>query len=253
MKIKFAQISDSHLFAQPDGQHFGARVWPQLLVVLEQIKQCTDIKFIVFTGDLTQDHSVESYQLFNRAFVEAKITIPVYYLAGNHDDPALLDKYLSHDVFNKCKTVECGTWQIQLIDSKSNTPAGNISTTELARIKALDEAYHQCLLMHHHPVDVGYFIDRHGLKNQAEFWLAIKSCSAIRMISCGHVHRGMTLSAPEMLERTVELYSSPATSITFAKHPSQLIAEYDDIGYRIFELDDNGNVSSCVKHIPLVS
>lgn len=250
--IKFVQISDCHLFADPDGQHFGAKVYPQLKDALTKINQLQEVDFVVFTGDLTQDHTRESYQLFNQAIADTRLSTPVYYLAGNHDDPELLESELSAEVFDGLKSITRGKWQIQLVNSKSQTPAGWVDDTELKRIANLDNTYFQCLLMHHHPVDVGYFIDRHGMKNQSEFWHAVNQAESISVIACGHVHRGMKLSVPQSSNQNIALYTSPATSITFAKHEDELVAEYDDIGYRVFELNDNGTVSSYVQRIHAV-
>ena len=83
------QISDSHLFADTSGLHHDTNVYQNLIKVLQNIKQLPHVDIIVFTGDLTQDHTDASYQLFVQAFNACEIITPVYYLAGNHDEPKL--------------------------------------------------------------------------------------------------------------------------------------------------------------------
>ena len=249
----FAQISDCHLFAKDTGKHFDASVYPQLISVLQQIKCQPEIEFIIFTGDLSQDHSEESYQLFNQAFVDTGITCPVYYLAGNHDEPKLFSRYLTHSVFEPNKTIELDHWQLQLLDSKSETPAGVLSDTQLERIASSNKAKFQFLLMHHHPIDVGYFIDRHGLKNQEQLWLVLAEQPHVKAISCGHVHRAMSLSIPDGHCHPLKLFSCPATSITFGMHDSELVAQYDQIGYRRFTLYSDGNLTSSTHYIEAIT
>ena len=67
-KFTLAQISDSHLFADHNGMHHQTNVYQNLLKVLLAIKVQPMIDAMVFTGDLTQDHSEASYQLFMQAF-----------------------------------------------------------------------------------------------------------------------------------------------------------------------------------------
>eukprot|EP00487_Bulimina_marginata_P011715 TRINITY_DN7494_c0_g1_i1.p1 TRINITY_DN7494_c0_g1~~TRINITY_DN7494_c0_g1_i1.p1 ORF type:complete len:123 (-),score=17.12 TRINITY_DN7494_c0_g1_i1:69-437(-) len=85
-----AQIIDSHLFADRQGLHHGHNVYDNLIKVLNDIASNPAIDCMVFTGDLTQDHSEQSYQNFANAVQQSQIKIPIYYVAGNHDEPVLL-------------------------------------------------------------------------------------------------------------------------------------------------------------------
>ena len=55
------QITDCHLFADESGMHHGVNVYQNLINVLNKIKQLEQVDVIVFTGDLTQDHSCLLY------------------------------------------------------------------------------------------------------------------------------------------------------------------------------------------------
>ena len=63
------------------------------------------------------------------------INIPFYFLAGNHDEPILLNKCLSGTPFISDKLIETSHWQIVLIDSKTNTPKGKVTAEELNKLK----------------------------------------------------------------------------------------------------------------------
>jgi len=237
-----AQFSDCHLFADKSAKHFGANVWNNLILVLADIAKRDNIDCVVFTGDLTQDHSDLSYQHFSDAVEQAQFKMPVYFLAGNHDDKKLLAKYLTLPLFQHNKTIEHDFWQIQLIDSKSDTPSGLVSQKSLQTLsQCLDKDKFQLVMMHHHPINIGYYIDKHGLLSQDDFWQTItklnESDIKIKAIACGHVHRAIKLS-----QHNVDIYTCPATSIQFGE--TKNIAGSIVPSYRLFHLKSNGTITS---------
>jgi len=242
--MTLAQISDCHLFADDNGQHHQANVYQNLVKVLLAIKKQPLIDAIIFTGDLTQDHSEASYQLFVRAFNHCDITLPVYYVAGNHDEPVLLQRYLSRAPFCQEKLLESEHWQVLLVESKSATPAGVFSKAQ-AELTAsvIDPNKAQLLLMHHHAVDAGFFIDQHGLKNQADFRQFLAQFPSIKALGCGHIHQALTL-AVVLPERTLNLYTCPATSIQFDASSVTAKSNGQPPGYRIFNLAENGAIAT---------
>jgi len=241
--FKIAQISDCHLFSQSDGLHYGANVYQNLISVLQKIKEEPDVEAIIFTGDITQDHSEASYQLFVETVLKSDITLPFYYLAGNHDEHELLDKYLSVPPFSSNKLINEQCWQIVLLNSKSDTPKGLVSQDDLFALEAvINKDKHQFLLMHHHPIDVGYFMDKHGLENQTQFWQTINKHSSIKGIACGHVHQSLTIYSDHT--PSIPLFTCPATSIQFDTSKSSGASNGQGAGYRIFSLFADGQIHS---------
>ena len=238
-----AQMSDSHLFADKNGLHCGVNVYQNLLTVLADIATREHIDYVVFTGDLSQDHTACSYENFANAVYNADINIPVLYLAGNHDEHALLDKYLVNLPFSSAKSIENDFWQVQLINSKSDTPAGYVQLEQLNKLDAIEK--HQLLFMHHHPVDVGYFIDRHGLENKDEFWQVIANATTIKGIACGHVHSAGEYAAySQQRDQSVPVFTCPATSIQFDPNIDGVSALPVGPGYRLFNLFADGTLQS---------
>ena len=96
-------------------------------------------------------------------------------------------------------------------------------------------------MMHHHPVDIGYYIDKHGLLNQDDFWQRIVQINAsgrtIKAIACGHVHR-----ASQLLKHHVDIYTCPATSIQFGQTKEKIGSTVPS--YRLFYLDSDGTINS---------
>ena len=237
-----AQLSDCHLFADKQATHFGANVWQNLTKVLADISQRKNIDCVVFTGDLTQDHSELSYQHFVQAIDQAKLSVPVHFLAGNHDDRELLTKHLKKPNFDTNNTIHHDVWQIQLLDSKSDTPSGLVNQQYLQGLPAqMDKNKYQLLMMHHHPINVGYYIDKHGLLEQDVFWQNIVQLNNAKMnikaIACGHVHRATQLS-----HCNVDVYTCPATSVQFGDTKEKLGSIKPS--YRLFYLANNGEISS---------
>jgi Icc protein len=262
--VVLAQITDSHLFSSPTGLHHGHNVLENLKKVLLSLCDNSDIDVIVFTGDLTQDHTEQSYQNFVDCVHTCEITVPIYYLAGNHDEPVLLDKYFAGSPFLPNKDISFSHWQVQLVDSKSATPAGYVSQQAFVQLKTvIDQHKHQLLMMHHHPIDVGYFIDKHGLQNKADFWHGINEYSNIKAIACGHVHGAMQFIKPltrqvnktskktfmlksAKVPETVTLYTCPATSIQFDPDVDGVAALVKGPGYRLFYLHADGQLTTDV-------
>ncbi|MEW6982375.1 metallophosphoesterase [Colwelliaceae bacterium 6471] len=243
------QISDCHLYSAVNAIHYGANVYHNLCLVLDEIAARGDVDCIIFTGDLSQDHSEASYQLFVQAFEHSNITVPVYYLAGNHDDPQLLSQFLTNTPFNSSSFVDNAHWQVMLLDSKSATPAGEITRESIQRLdQTLNPAKYQLLMMHHHAIDVGYFIDRHGLTNADTFWQCVDKYPSIKGVACGHVHRGLTLS-PEQTTKKIAVYTCPATSIEFDPNIDGVSSTGKGPGYRIFHLCEQGNIETSIRYI----
>jgi Icc protein len=242
--LNIAQITDCHLFADKKNQHCGANVYQNLVEVLKHIKHNQQVDLIVFTGDLTQDHSDDSYQCFVEAVKNCQITCPIYYVPGNHDDLEKLDEHLVGFPFNSGRVINHKNWQIILLNSKSDKPAGRISTQSLIWLqKTVDSNKTQLLMMHHHPVDVGYFIDHHGLINQDEFWQTLKPINSIKAIACGHVHQALDID-PVDSNRSLSVYSCPATSIQFNRKMDTTSNNGQGPGYRLFSLGGMGKLST---------
>lgn len=237
-----AQFSDSHLFADKEAQHFGANVWQNLNSVLADIAKRDNIDCVVFTGDLTEDHTELSYQYFVQAVKKVNFSIPVYFLAGNHDDRELLNKHLIAPSFNISKTITRDFWQIQLLDSKSDTPSGLVNQQGIQALSAhIDNSKFQLLMMHHHPVNVGYYIDKHGLLEQDFFWKAIRELNQphgnIKAIACGHVHR-----AKHIIAHNIDVFTCPATSVQFGDTKEAIGSIMPS--YRLLHLENDGAISS---------
>lgn len=87
--LTFVHISDSHV--GPDRSYTLHDV-PTLLYLEQAVDHISALRqppdFVLHTGDVSTDRSPQSYDL--AADVLAAVQVPVYYVRGNHDDPALM-------------------------------------------------------------------------------------------------------------------------------------------------------------------
>ena len=107
-------------------------------------------------------------------------------------------------------------------------------------------------MMHHHPIDVGYCIDKHGLKNKEAFWHCMDKHSSIHALACGHVHNDLSLQ-PENTGYSLPLFTCPATSIQFDQTVETSKCNGQGAGYRVFELCDNGQLITRTHFVDSVS
>lgn len=92
-KLTFIHISDTHLGATRDTLFDGypaARCLERLVERINSFPQPPD--FVIHTGDLINDRRRASALVARD--VLAALKVPIYFVSGNHDDPALLREVL---------------------------------------------------------------------------------------------------------------------------------------------------------------
>ena len=79
-----------------------------------------------------------------------------------------------------------------------------------------------------------------GLKNREAFWQVIDRHTNVRGVLWGHIHQEL-----QQQRNGVQLLASPSTCIQFARGSTDF-AEPLAPGYRWFELDPSGNITTKV-------
>ncbi|MDX3773321.1 metallophosphoesterase [Chromatiaceae bacterium AAb-1] len=211
---RIAQLTDCHLLAGADDWFKGIRPAHYLQQVITQLQQNLP-DAVILTGDLTQDHTVQSYRLLRQLCQPLKC--PVFVTSGNHDDPEQLQWLVSRPPFQPDTVLRLNGWQLLLVNTKGDTPAGVFYPAEQARLEQQLQPYLQqqdspavWLFCHHHPRPLGCFIDLHGQQDASRLWQFIGKYPAIRGIAHGHSHY-----AYQQQWQNVQIVGCPATSLQF--------------------------------------
>ncbi len=205
--LTFVHISDSHI--GPDRAYSLHGV--PTLTCLEQVISLINAlpeppDFVLHTGDVSTDRSPESYAITAEAL--SGLQTPVYYVRGNHDDPALMREMLDslpHASGDRRApldyTFSVNGERFLVLDACSEAvpdPQGHLTETQLEWVRAEVDAHDSPLtVLLHYPlfpmaspwlnanmlVDNG--ADLHRALLPARDWL--------RGVFLGHMHRSCQL------------------------------------------------------------
>ena len=113
--ICVVQLTDSHLFADAEGDLLGLQTQASLDAVVDMVlEQISRMDLVLATGDITQDGSEAAYRRFIASSL--RLPAPCYWIPGNHDDAELMAR-LGKPLGLTRDWVDIGNWRIVLLDS----------------------------------------------------------------------------------------------------------------------------------------
>ncbi|MBD1585226.1 3',5'-cyclic-AMP phosphodiesterase [Pseudomonas typographi] len=246
--VLLLQLTDSHLFAEEDGTLHGMNTAASLEQVVRQaLAELPAIDLLLATGDLSQDGTAASYQRF--AQTTACIKAPKRWLAGNHDEPAVMQQlYGERELLDP--VTDMGNWRVVMLDSTvPGSIPGVLSTDQLRLLEdalADEPSRHHLVCLHHHPVSIGCaWMEPIGLRNAGEFFEVTDRYPQVRAILWGHVHQEW-----DTLRNGVRLLASPSTCIQFAPRAEAFALDRIAPGYRWLRLHPDGNLETGVVRVP---
>jgi Icc protein len=244
--LRFIQISDTHLQAQPNGRLWDVDVDVGLAAVLAQIRRRHwPVDFMVATGDLVHDEGAAYARLVT---VLGSLGVPVYCLPGNHDQPTLLRKQLNSGLVRWERQVINGAWQFILLDSTiPDSPGGHLTEDELVLLDQLLAAgpdHYAVVCLHHHPVPIGSTWLDTMVSNGEDLFAVLDRHPQVRAVLWGHIHQAFSAR-----RREVQLLGVPSTCVQFKPGTATAVADDLPPGYRWFELDNAGTVTTGVERI----
>ena len=264
MTTLLLQLSDLHLFAEPEAVLRGVPTRDSLAEVLEAVRGTgLDFGRVVVTGDFTHDERRETYQAAHGLLDEWIDRCHV--LPGNHDDRVLLREVFGDRAGGTdqgiCFSESVGGWRLIGVDTHiPGEVPGRVEPAMLDWLAGeLDQHSSQptILFQHHPPISVGSaWLDAIGLRDPGPFRELVIRSPQVRVVSCGHVHQ----ESVGMLGQAAGL-TVPSTGVQFT--PLQDAPRVDTIptGFRVFAFDepaqgeDAGSVSwsSRVIRLPAVT
>ncbi len=248
-RISVLQLTDAHLFADEAGTLLGVRTASSFKAVLSSIlNQEISFDFVVVTGDISQDYSVNSYKRF--AHMVSVLEVPVFFVPGNHDDGPLMYRIFGDFGVHTERSLVCGNWHFIFLNSEVySVPHGWVERSELNFLKQQYEAYpdlNTVVLVHHLPRLVhSRWLDTQTMHNQDEFNNFISNFPNIKLVLCGHVHQ----EVDEMFNN-IRYISTPSTSIQFEPYSHDFALDMQGPGWRYLQFDPNGQISTQVYRLP---
>ena len=168
-----AQISDPHI----DGSDAAAEALAAGVRAVAALKPVPDA--VLVSGDLANSAAAEEYAAVRDLL--APLSMPVFLLPGNHDDPGAVPAPAAHDVAG-----------VRLVLCDSTVPGSDEGRLDVEWVAAQLDDGPAILAMHHPPFDVGMpaldGISLFGDDRAALAELLASSPQVLRVV-CGHTHR----------------------------------------------------------------
>lgn len=245
--VLLVQLSDSHLFAEANGTLLGMKTRESLDKVIDVVlAEQSSIDYIVASGDISQDGSVESYEAFRA--LSGRIAAPVRWFPGNHDELPQMEEVAGQSGLLE-PIIDVGRWRITLLDSAvPGSVPGFLEPSQVELLeKSLSEApdRHHLVSLHHHPVSIGCaWMEPIGLRNADALFAVLDKHPQVRAVLWGHVHQEF-----DQLRNGVRLLASPSTCIQFAPGSVDFKLDASAPGYRWLRLHDDGQLETGVSRV----
>jgi len=254
--LRVAQITDIHLMAKANARLHGVDTAVSLQKVLDAIGELSpQPKIIIATGDLAEDGSIATYKQFRRLL--ASIKIPLYVLAGNHDDISAMHDTLVGEAIKNVDMARVGEWIFLFVNTQvPGESYGYISPDEMSLLKANLELAGETpvvVSLHHTPMPVCRQTNCQ-LQNVSEFNRLIEGFPCVKIVIAGHTH----IEAEQLIAGHIQ-FTTPST---FAQvdHDVELDPGAEGFwmthrmdgskhGFRVLDLMPEGQVSSQVHWV----
>ncbi len=246
--LSIVQVTDSHLYADPEGKLVGVNTQESFNQTIQLIQDIIwPVDFILATGDLVHDASVDGYTRMKTQLEQ--FGVPVYCIPGNHDIPDVMKQCLDHGPISIPQYVQHNNWHLTFLDSTlPDHEGGHLNPEELEAFEDnLTQAEERNILicMHHHPVPIGSrWMDGIMLDNAEDFFSIIERFPNVRGIIWGHIHQTF-----DSQRDGIKLMGSPSTCIQFTPHKSDFGIDPSPPGFRWLELMPNGVIRTGVERL----
>ena len=244
-EINLVQLTDTHISPDPDALLAGVNTTDTLLDVINAVNRHENLDLALLTGDLASEPSLKVYEKL--AGILRRLELPVYCLAGNHDDPELMERLLNRANIGTANYLTGGTWAIILLNThKPGSEGGYLSATELCRLDAALEGSrgkHVLVCLHHHPVSIrSPWMDAMALENSEALFRVLDPHDNVRGLLWGHIHQEFS-----MIRNGVLLLGSPSTCVQFLPQAEQAGVDARPPAYRTLTLAADGVIRTRVR------
>jgi 3',5'-cyclic-AMP phosphodiesterase len=245
--LLIAQVTDIHLFAQAHQQLLGLTTADSLTAIIDQLQRLQpQPDLLLLTGDLSQDGTAQSYARLQALL--SPLNLPTYWLPGNHDDVATMQRSLPQ--FFADKSFAAGGWQLVLLSSVvPGCVHGELAPETLIWLDQqlqLTAARPTLVSLHHPPFQVhSDWLDTSILQNSADLFAVLDRYPQVKLVLFGHIHQAF-----QRRRQGVDYLGSPSTSIQFAPESSDFAVDHEQPGFRLLRLDADGTWQTEIKRVP---
>lgn len=252
MSLRIIQISDLHLFNDPETIFRGVPMRAALDDVLSHIRHHhAEHDLLVVTGDIAHDEKKQTYELF-QCHLGAGLT-NFRLIPGNHDNRRYMREVFPGETGQESGTIcfeeHLDGWALLGLDT--HVPGelhGEVGSTHLQWLLAKLAGHADqrvVLFMHHPPVPVNSpWVDAIGLREREVFARVVTAFPNVEAIFTGHVHQEFC----GRLDRIV-VHTTPSVAVQFSPDTERLECAPVPPGYRIIDLSDAG-VKTHVVRLP---
>jgi Icc protein len=246
--LPLLQITDTHLFSDREKDLLGIKTVQSYEAVVEHASRyASDCVAVLSTGDLSQDHSPQSYIDFTLHI--KTLNMPCYWLPGNHDIQSIMLPNLVQQGLTQVQHIISEHWQIIMLDSQAEGFVyGELNEQQLDFLQQTLNEYpdkHTLICLHHHVLPVGSkWLDQHILQNSQAFLDVIAPFANVRAVLSGHVHQAF-----DKLHNGVRFLTTPSTCVQFKPDSDDFALDVQAPGYRYLSLNKDGDISTRVERI----
>lgn len=242
--MRIAHITDMHItddggrLRDVDVRKNFSRAWENLLTYQPDV--------IVLGGDLAAENGEPGSYFWLQSQLNST-DIPVYPIAGNHDNAELIKSiFLDHLTIKKPLLdyiVEIEDYAFIFLDT-SATYVADEQIEWLSEVVSKSQG-NPILFMHHPPhLCQCQFMDRkYPLKNHKEFWNKLKYFPTLKWILCGHYHTEKTI---EIDGKTIFL--TPSTFHQISPFHTKYQVDGHPPAWRLIDFNDQ-ICETCVRYM----
>lgn len=201
--LRFVHISDTHI--NPDPSYIKSYAAYSPLVGAEALVRAIQElpfqpDFVLHTGDVAYDPFPEAYHAVTELM--SNLDIPVYYLAGNHDDAAALQRIvMKQETAQPYLYYEFTVKDVQIACLDSNgphdpeRPSGTVTQEQLDWLDEIctsDDPRPLVVAVHHNvlPMQVPWLDDWMRMENGEAFHAVVRQArDRLRGVFHGHIHQ----------------------------------------------------------------
>lgn len=234
---KILQLTDLHVFADPEERLRGVPTRETLRQVIEHARGQGDYDRVLITGDFTHDERRETYAAVREMLGDWMPNCRV--VPGNHDDRDRMREVFGDIVPASgpiCFADQLDRWK--LIGLDTHVPGevpGAIDSDHVdwLRQEIASATGPVAVCLHHPPVSVNSpWMDRIGLRQPEALVDVLGQSDAVKLILGGHVHHEFHTKIG-----SADYFTTPATALQFEPDSEQPAYANDAPGYRVVRID----------------